>query len=592
MEPQRLSLPPRNEPGEVVTFHSHKGGAGRTMALANLALLLARREGGSRPVLMIDWDLEAPSLHHYFGVDADGPGVLELFAACDAQLQRGRRERNDADLAQAVLDAVGWEDYVVRADQARPLFLMRAGRQDASYAERLASLNWDRLFHSCPALFRTFAACTAHHFRHVLVDSPAGQGDVAGICTTLLPTRLVLVFTPGRQSLQGLDSLVQRATTYRRSHEDEQRPLLIYPLPTRIDAGDAAVRSLWRRGDPARNIPGYQQQFERSLAEAYGQSRLSLESYFDEVQLQQLGGLAYGEPLPVLSDEESDRFSLTRSFSAFLDWFEGGHCPWQSREEIPLLSAAAHARRALEEGAGRPASLALAAALLDLGRLYRRDGALSQAFTVLDESVALRRLLLGEDHPDTLHSKAALADVLFQQEKFQEARFLQEAVLAALEAAEGAGAGATLLASTALGVTLAELGQFPDALALQDTVIDAHERELGDDHPATIDALAVRADILARAGRLELALPLLERVLASRSRLLGTLHPDTERVRRGLAQLRGKLEQMPEQGRRDGVRHRILNVEQELGSYRGMAPAGSEHEREEEELSEPRIGAR
>lgn len=586
MEPQRPSLPPRNETGEVVTFHSHKGGAGRTMALANLALLLARRDGASRPVLMIDWDLEAPALHHYFGVEADGPGVLELFTACEAQLRRGRRERNDADLAQAVLDAVGWEDYVIRVDQARPLFLMRAGRQDESYAERLAGLDWERLFHACPALFRTFAACTANRFRHVLVDSPAGQGDVAGICTTLLPTRLVLVFTPGRQSLQGLDVLVQRATTYRRSHEEEQRPLLVYPLPTRIDAGDASVRSLWRRGDPARNIPGYQTQFERTLAEAYGQSRLSLESYFDEVQLQQLGGLAYGEPLPVQTDEESDRFSLTRSFNAFLEWFEGGHCPWQSREEIPLLAAVADAREQLEEGGGGPVSLALAAALRTLGSLYRRDGALAQATLCLEESMALRRLLLGEEHGDTLDSKALLAEALFQQEKFQEARFLQEAVLAAREAADGAAAPSTLLASTALGLTLAELGQFPDALALQDTVIDAYQRELGDEHAATVESLAVRADILARAGRLEQAAQLMERVQAARSRLLGSEHPDTERVRRGLAQLLAKLEQRPS-GLREprAAAHRVLTVEQELGSYAGL-------DSEDEEMSEPRIGIR
>jgi cellulose biosynthesis protein BcsQ len=584
MEPHRPALPPRSETGDVVTFHSHKGGAGRTMALANLALLLARRDGASRPVLMVDWDLEAPALHHYFGVEADGPGVLELFTACEAQLARGRRERNDADLAQAVLDAVGWEDYVLRVDQARPLFLLRAGRQDPGYAERLAKLNWERLFQSCPALFRTFAACAANRFRHVLVDSPAGQGDAAGICTTLLPTKLVLVFTPGRQSLQGLDALVQRATTYRRSHEDEQRPLLVYPLPTRIDAGDAAVRSLWRRGDPARNIPGYQSQFERTLAEAYGQSRLSLESYFDEVQLQQLGGLAYGEPLPVQGDEGNDRFSLTRSFNAFLEWFEGGHCPWQSREEIPLLAAVAAARAQLEQGGGRPVSLALAAALHALGSLYRRDGALAQATLCLEQSMALRRLLLGEEHGDTLDSKALLAETLFQQQKFQEARFLQEAVLAAREAADGAGAPSTLLASTALGVTLAELGQFPDALALQDSVIDACQRELGDEHTATVESLALRADILARAGRLDQAAQQMEQVLEARSRLLGSEHPDTERVRRGLAQLQAQLEQ---RGLREppAATRRVLTVEQELGSYVGL-------DSEEEELSEPRIGAR
>ena len=43
--------------GMIVTFYSWKGGVGRTMALANTAVQLARK--GNR-VLVVDWDLEAP----------------------------------------------------------------------------------------------------------------------------------------------------------------------------------------------------------------------------------------------------------------------------------------------------------------------------------------------------------------------------------------------------------------------------------------------------------------------------------------------------------------------------------------------------
>ena len=50
--------------GEVITFYSYKGGTGRSMTLANIAGLLAQE--GKR-VLVVDWDLEAPGLHRYFG---------------------------------------------------------------------------------------------------------------------------------------------------------------------------------------------------------------------------------------------------------------------------------------------------------------------------------------------------------------------------------------------------------------------------------------------------------------------------------------------------------------------------------------------
>jgi hypothetical protein len=66
MEITSLSLPPLHSGGDVITFYSYKGGTGRTMALSNIAVLLARQRNATAPVLMIDWDLEAPGLHKFF----------------------------------------------------------------------------------------------------------------------------------------------------------------------------------------------------------------------------------------------------------------------------------------------------------------------------------------------------------------------------------------------------------------------------------------------------------------------------------------------------------------------------------------------
>lgn len=55
--------------GKVITFYSYKGGTGRSMALANVACLLAQAaQQGQAPgnILIVDWDLEAPGLHRFF----------------------------------------------------------------------------------------------------------------------------------------------------------------------------------------------------------------------------------------------------------------------------------------------------------------------------------------------------------------------------------------------------------------------------------------------------------------------------------------------------------------------------------------------
>jgi len=564
MENVSLSLTPLSDSGEVVTFYSYKGGTGRTMALSNLAVLLARQHNSTSPVLMIDWDMEAPGLHHYFDLHEERPGVLELFEACREQLLSRYRPQSEGDaiapgstaqdsaapegaaldseaLANEVLAAVGWQQYVSRVDQSSQLYLMRAGRFDHTYGERLAAMHWDDLFDRCPALFRCFADLMARHFRYVLVDSRTGRTDSAGICTTLLPRKLVVVFTPNRQSLEGVEALVSRAAAYRSSHEDEQRPLLVYPLPSRIEMGDSIQRAQWRRGAPEQHIIGYQPIFERLMRDCYGLPHVSLDSYFDEVQLQQTRTFAYGEQLAVRMDQGGDRFSLTRTFEAFLDWLGPGYFPWQSAREIHLLSAVADTRHALEQGGGeagigaRALSQPLARDLNLLGEMYRQEGRLRQAAACFEESLALRQRAMGDDHLDTLTSKGNLAGVLRLQGQLDEAQFLEEGVIAARERMLGPEHPDTLAARANLAATLAQQHRTAEALNIQDSVLDAYLRQLGPEHLLTLACQAARAELLFQRGDIEHARQAQEQVLAARKRTLGAEHADTLRSKTALA---------------------------------------------------------
>jgi len=67
-----------NRKGSVITFYSYKGGTGRSLALSNVAWILA--SAGKR-VLVMDWDLEAPGLHRYFKpflIDHELAGQIDL----------------------------------------------------------------------------------------------------------------------------------------------------------------------------------------------------------------------------------------------------------------------------------------------------------------------------------------------------------------------------------------------------------------------------------------------------------------------------------------------------------------------------------
>ncbi|MDQ1918785.1 tetratricopeptide repeat protein [Massilia pseudoviolaceinigra] len=540
MEIKRITLPPLAGPGDVTTFYSFESGSARSMALSTMALLLAGRQNATVPVLMIDFDTAAPGLHHYFGRAGERPGLLEYFQACRDHLRlfgRGAAARDDAALARQVLEAVDWEPFLERVDQSRPLYLMRAGRFDDSYGERADQFDWDGLFEACPALFRCFADYMAQRFAHVLVDARSGRSAAVSICTTLLPRRLVAVFTPNQGSLDGLSGVVTRAIDYRCSHEDEQRPLLVYPLPSSIDSADLQRRLLWRRGDPQRALAGYQSVIEQLLRQCYGVARISLDSYFDEIQLQQIHAVAGGEPLAAGAERDCDRFSPARTFSTLLDWMSGNYFPWQSHAEVRLCASISAARERLGRGITTALSLPLAHDLHQLGLLYRGNGRVDDAIACFEESTSLRQRLLGDEHADTRATRALLAVLLRQQGRTAEARLLQELLVDDCARLLGTDHPDTLAARAALAATLAQAGEFARALGLHEQIIEASERVLGCGHLHTLDRLAGQAQTLARHGELSRARMVYERVLEGRERLLGSEHEDSLRCTQQLAAL-------------------------------------------------------
>jgi tetratricopeptide (TPR) repeat protein len=554
MEINRITLPPITAPGEVTTFYSFESGTARSVALSNMAVLLAGRQNATVPVLMIDWDTESPGLHHWFGTaerlrsdrpgqDRPGderPGLLEYFEACRDQLKtlaRSPAAADDEELARLVLEAIDWEAYVERVDESRPLYLMRAGRFDDTYGERADAMDWDALFGACPALYRSFADHMARHFRHVLIDSRSGRSAAVSVCTTLLPRKLVALFTPNQRSLEGLAGVTTRAIEYRCSHEDAQRPLLVYPLPCSIDSADCERRLLWRRGDPNRGVPGYQAALEKLLRACYGMSQLSLDSYLDEVQLQQTNAMSSGEHLGTSPERDQDRFSVTRTFDTLLDWVADGYFPWQPHAEVELLRAIGAARAQAGDSVTAAIGVPLARDLAHLGELYRKLGRERQSQGCFEESLALRQRLLGEDHADTRASRSALAGVLRQAGKLNDARFLYELLADDCARLVGADHPETLAARSGLAATLSQLEEFDRALALHAQVIEACERMFGPGHMATLNSLAGQADTLTRHGERSRARAVYERVLEGRQQLLGTEHEDTLRCTQQLAAL-------------------------------------------------------
>jgi len=568
MDQQGVSLQPLPLPGAVTSFYAYEGGAARNAVLAALALQLAGTHDAA-PVLVIDWDLEAPTLHRHFtppGADAPQPappqvpapryqsrfppqaapgpgapagsddageqarpGLLEFLEACRARL-RGAAGRGD-ELAGRVIDAVGWQAHVERADGRRPLYLLRAGRFDDSYAERAGRLDYPALFDACPALFRCFAARLAQHFAHVLVATGAGRSAGVSVCTTLVPDRLLGLFTPAPGSIEGLEGVLRRAIDYRCTHEEEQRPLLFYPLACTADGARSDPQARWRRGDARHGLPGYQPRFEALLRASYGWSRVNLDSWFDETPLALADALAVAGPA-------GDRRALARHAALLAEWLAPGRFPWQSLTEVRLRAALAQARHmANGDEIGSPP---LAEHLARLGELCRRERRRDEARACLQESLALRERLLDDDHPATRSGRAALAALLLESGELHDARRHADLLVQACARKAGPDAPETLAARSQLARALAGLGEGERALALHEQVVSACERALGAEHLVTLDCLEDMAYSLVQQRECERARIVHERVLDARRRSQGSEHADTLRSGQRLALLLGE----------------------------------------------------
>jgi hypothetical protein len=389
--------------GKIITFYSYKGGVGRSMALANMACLLAKK---AKKVLMIDWDIEAPGLHEYFrnyfdfhilrdpiivpldnlsteqeeaitslldkgALEIPGlkrelgdkapkgkeqmllhslpnnldinlitdfetfinkkDGLLEYFLETDRNLSKideeEATEKQLANLQNVISNIQNYitEFYITEHDININISILKAGRLDEGYSDRIDEMNWAKFYEKVPSFFTRLAFYLKTQYDYILIDSRTGHTDTGGICTMIMPEKLVLVYTPNEQSLNGVLKLAEKAANYRKN-SDDLRPLSIYPLPSRVELAEDALRKKWKEGYNAKFTSLYKKIY--NLPE-----NISLDDYFDSVQLRHVPKYAYGEDIAVLIENEKID-TITQGYENLLEYFD--KAIWGERKEVEV----------------------------------------------------------------------------------------------------------------------------------------------------------------------------------------------------------------------------------------------------------------
>ncbi len=251
----------------IYTFYSYKGGVGRTMALANVAELLFR--AGKR-VLMIDWDLEAPGLEHFFfpheqlSTVRQKRGILDLVMGYKRQMTR-KLDLSDPDnlpfeKPSEIAQPIAEDHSGLRAESSGKLWLITAGRRldekPEEYASRVLNFDWLDFYTGWQgeAYFDWFRRECKTFADVILIDSRTGVTEMGGVCTYHLADVVALFCAANQQNIQGTLDMVQNfAQADPKKTEAAQRPLLrqrggrplkTLVVPSRIDLSENAPERL------------------------------------------------------------------------------------------------------------------------------------------------------------------------------------------------------------------------------------------------------------------------------------------------------------------------------------------------------------
>lgn len=226
--PEPTAIPQRPA---TVAFYGFRGGAGRTVALAHVAMMLAQR--GLR-VVAVDFDLEAPGLHVALGAEspAEGKGLVPLLI-----------KALSAPTAEQV-PVVEHLQVVTPKEGAGKVILLPAGRITRAYLAQIEELGVG-LWHepSLSPLERILSSLRQENPDVVFIDCRTGFSAMSASVLFHLAD-LAVVFLPlTDQVWDGVDVLLQGVAAAR-AHRDN-KPALLF-IPSMVAPGDAGRERLHR----------------------------------------------------------------------------------------------------------------------------------------------------------------------------------------------------------------------------------------------------------------------------------------------------------------------------------------------------------
>ncbi len=213
---------------ETITFYSYKGGVGRTLALSNIAIYLSRF---GQNVCIMDFDLEAPGLHYKFPQSIKTADITSGLIDYIYEFTHNNAIPESLDgFAPELIpqsNSRGWIRLIPAGDIHSP-----------DYWRKLASIDWHSLFYEEGGEGIPFFLELKERIRKefnpdfLLIDSRTGITEMGGLCTSLLPDKVVFLIVNNQENIEGARQILRSIQTVERF--PGQKPIEVTFALTRI----------------------------------------------------------------------------------------------------------------------------------------------------------------------------------------------------------------------------------------------------------------------------------------------------------------------------------------------------------------------
>lgn len=223
-----------------VAFYSYKGGVGRTQLVANLAQYLYKYE--NKKVLLMDWDLEAPGLHFYFGKDNKDikkEGIIEVLSnyvkfARETEADEAKEEDFPFFTEENIINLAKDEKTKGKID------LIAGGIYEdfTAYRRKIIDFNWIEFYELLDGVryveFVLKKKLKELDYDFIFIDSRTGISDYQNICNIQLVDANVLLMAPNKQNVDGCME-VARSIIDSPYVKDGHREPIIFPILSRVE---------------------------------------------------------------------------------------------------------------------------------------------------------------------------------------------------------------------------------------------------------------------------------------------------------------------------------------------------------------------